>query len=68
MANYIKSKISLLQGGDTIMWNGKVCQVVEKLSMGVKAREFKRNGVASREFKDKWHTITVDVEVDKVSI
>jgi hypothetical protein len=68
MANYIKSKISLLVVGDTIMWDGHVCQVVEKLSMGVKVREFKRRKVAEREFKDRWHTITVDVEVDKVLI
>lgn len=67
--DYKRIKVSLLSAGDNIIFNGKVCQVVEKISpLSIKIREFKKKKVARREFADKWHTIQDDIEVDKVMI
>jgi len=65
--DYIKIKVSNLSVNDDIVWNGRVCRVVEKLGpLTIKVREYKYKGVALEEFKDEWFTISEDLIVDKV--
>lgn len=65
--DYIKIKVSQLEVGNDIVWRGRVCRVVQKRGgIGVRVREFKNKGVAKQDFKDRWHTIYEDLEVDRV--
>lgn len=64
----ILTNVSDLQLGDVVVIHGHLCEVDKVLSPNkVRAKEYKRKGVPSREFKDKWRFLEGDRKVQKVS-
>ena len=66
--DFTKVRVRNLEVNDDIIWHGKPCSVVERLGpVTVKVREFKSKKVALREFKDRYHTISQDYLVSKIT-
>lgn len=59
-------KASTLIVGDDISYAGKVWEVIKTDTKIVRLKQFKRKGVALREFKDKYEFLDGNLVVDKI--